>query len=318
MFHMKHFAEQTAKNRGNIRKNHEANEEREDIDVKKLLVVFLAIALLLSAGCTKTKPAASGDTAPASTAPIETTAPKTEPAATAAAPETETPAPETEPVRSTEALEPVDPWSLLGSGGYEAGAYTDELGNEYSYSYDLPVLLAETEGAKAINEALDGRFGAAVRDEKANMERKLSLGIGSIGYHGVVWEDVLTLVVTAHGYNDDWTDYGVYSYEASTGRWLTTPMILEKMGVSEEVFLEDCRAIFQYRFAEKYSELTEEARAQTGYTEALERQTAEEYVNLDLAVYPEEGELMVVAPILCLAGPDFVYEVLSFGLNAEG
>ena len=318
MFHVKHFAEQTAKNRGNIRKNHEANEEREDIDVKKLLVVFLAIALLLSAGCTKAEPAASGDTAPASTASIETTAPKTEPATTTAAPETETPAPETEPVRSTEALEPVDPWSLLGSGGYEAGAYTDELGNEYSYSYDLPVLLAETEGAKAINADIDERFRSRIEEEKAYMKEGLSMGITDIGFHGVVWEDVLTVVVRARGYYDDWTDYGIYCYEASTGRWLTTPMILEKMGVSEEVFLEDCRAIFQYRFAEKYSELTEEARAQTGYTEALERQTAEEYVNLDLAVYPEEGELMVVAPILSLAGPDFVYEVLSFGLNAEG
>ena len=284
--------------------------------MKKMLIVFLAIALLLSVGCAKTGPS----TEPATTgaAPADTTVPKTEPATTTAAPETETPAPETEPVQTSEKPEVIDPWSLLGSGGYEAGAYTDELGNEYSYSYDLPVLLAETEGAKAINEALDGRFGAAVRDEKANMERKLSLGIESIGYHGVVWEDVLTLVVTAHGYNDDWTNYGVYSYEASTGRWLTTPMILEKMGVSEEAFLEDCRAMFQYRFAEKYSELTEEARAQTGYDGMLERQISDEYVNLDLAVYPEEGELMVVAPILSLAGPDFVYEVLSFGLNAEG
>lgn len=281
--------------------------------MKKLLAAFLAIALLLSAGCAKTGP--SPEPATTGAAPATTAAPKTEPPATSAP---EPLAPETEPAQTTEAPEPIDPWSLFGSDSYVVGDYTDELGNEYSYSYDLPILLADTEGAQEINKALDERFGAMVRNEKENIEQELSIGIETVGYHGVVWEDILTLIVTAHGYNDDWTDYGVYSYEASTGRRLTTPMILEKMGVSEEVFLEDCRAIFQYRFAEKYSELTEEDRAQTGYNDMLARQITDEYVNLDLAVYPEEGELMIVAPILSLAGPDFVYEVLPFGLNAVG
>ncbi len=284
--------------------------------MKKMLVVFLAIALLLSVGCAKTGPS----TEPATTgaAPADTTAPKTEPVATTAAPETEAPAPETEPVQTTEKPEAIDPWSLLGSGGYEVGDYTDELGNEYHYSYDMPVLLADTEGARAINEAIDARFGVMFRNEKENVEKKLSIGIESIGYRGVVWEDILSLVVIAHGNADDWTEYGVYNYDCTEGLWLTTSMVLERMDISEESFLQNCRSYFESSFMEKYSGLSEEERAQMGYDEMLEKQISDEYVNLDLAIYPEDGDVVVVSPILSMAGPEFFYELIPLNLNTNG
>ena len=297
--------------------------------MKKVLILLIVAALLLTAGCVAipTIPAATegaASTVPTAipetttlapeTAPVTTEAPApTEPAATET-PVTEAPSTEA-PVPTTEAPAPVDPWSLLGSGGYTAGSYTDELGNEYDYSYDLPRLLADTEGALAINAALDARFGAQVRYEQENMEQNLSIGIVHIGFYGVVWEDVLTLVVITHGYYDNWADYGVYSYEVSTGRWLTTPMILERMGVSQQNFLEACRARFHDHFVETYSDLSEEYYSQVGYYDALARQTTDEYVNLDLAVYPEEGGLVVVAPILSLAGPAYVYEPLTLDLG---
>ena len=300
--------------------------------MKKVFALLLIATLLLTAGCVSLPTVPAGTEGPASTAPTalpETTtlAPETAPVTTEAPAPTEpaateapvTEAPSTEaPVPTTVAPEPVDPWSLLGSGGYEAGSYTDELGNEYDYSWDLPLLLADTESARAINADIDARFGEMIRYEKENMEEGLSMGVIEIGFRGIVWEDVLTVEVVSRSYFDGWEGYGIYSYETSTGRWLTTADVVARMGYTQDQFLDACRIQFRQYYADMYSQIPEADRSQYGYYQGLDRQITSEFVNMNLQAYPEEDDIVVIAPIVSLAGADYYYHVIHLGMGGSG
>jgi hypothetical protein len=209
------------------------------------------------------------------------------------------------------------PLSLLGEASFEEGEYTDMGGNEYTYSYAIPCILADTEGARAINQAIDDYFGAIVRDEKAVMEEQCSLIDTAISYTGHVWEEILTVDLFVQ---NEWgcNGYGIYCYSTSTGEWLTTAMLLERMGITQEEFLDACRASFRQTFIDQNHLLSEEQRANEGYDEALERAASDCYVNMDLKAYPDvNGKLVVIAPIVSLAGADFYYQVLHLDLGAE-
>ena len=299
--------------------------------MKKLVVVFLAAVLLLTAGCVMpiavpVLPADStADTmvptaAPTTEIPAETlTEAPTEPVTEVptesvteapAEPSTEAPA---EP--STEAPAPVDPWSFMGELSFEQGTYKDDIGNVYTYSYGLPCILADTEGARAINADIEDIFGGQILSAHQDMEDKLSLYLIDTGYHGEVWEDVLTLIIVAH---TDWGDdqYGVYSYEVSSGRWLRTRDLLDRMGIDQEEFLETCSVKFRAFFEDQYKGIPEDQRAAYGYDEFLARVDDELYVSMDLRVYPSEtGELIAVAPIVSMAGADFYWHLIPLGIG---
>ena len=309
--------------------------------MKKLLALLLAAGLLLTAGCagnpaittaastsgTELPTTASQDvpTLPTETlsesteAPISTEAISTEAASTEAL-QTSAPAPETAPATSAAPAptEPVDPRSLLDELSFEQGSYTDEYGNTYSWSYALPCVLADTEGARAINAAIDERFGADVRSAKESMAQGASPGVLSVGYYSAIWEDVLTLVVIER-YDYDWADYGVYCYECSTGRRLSTPMLLEKMKVSQDEFLDTCRDRFRRYYEDQYSGIPADQRAAYGYYAGLDQTVSSESVNLELMAYPDsDGDIVVIAPIASLAGPAFFYEPIYLGMGGVG
>lgn len=296
--------------------------------MKRLLTLLLAAALLLAAGCTDTN-STTESAAPAQTSTVaETTAAAQETTTDAApvlsteaesttAPTAAAPQPETETTAAA-TTEPLDPWSLMEEVTFEQGDYTDDCGNVYSYSYAIPGINADTEGAAQINAEIDRNWGAIVRDAKANMDKQLSLNVTSIGCYGQVWEDILTVVIVAH---TEWDSdlYGVYCYETSTGRWLSTPDLLDRMGILQETFLETCSTQFRQFLTEQYGELDEEIKEQIDYTEMLEKQGSETYVNLSLMTYPDQtGDLVVIAPILSVAGAAFYYHPIYLGLGGVG
>ena len=289
--------------------------------MKKLLVGFLAAALLLTAGCVVpiATPVPPVDSTAATAAPTTQlpTEPVTEvPTEVPTEPVTELPTePVTEAPTTTEAPAPVDPWSVMGERSYEEGTYEDSVGNIYTYSYGLPCINDDTEGADAINEDIQEIFGGMILSAHQDMEDKLSLYLIDTGYYGEVWEDVLTLIIIAHtDFGDD--QYGVYSYEVSTGRWLGTRDLLDRMGISDETFLETCRVKFRECFEEQYADIAEDQREAFGYDTFLDRVDDELYVSMDLRIYPSaDGELVAVAPIVSLAGADFYWHLLPLGIG---
>lgn len=250
--------------------------------MKKLLSVLLAATLLLS-GC-----AAVGS----SSAAGETAEPRrgVETAETAAYAEPEIP-------------------PLIKTVSLARGSYQDDLGNEYEYSYELPALDADTPGAAAINEEIDRLFGGCIREAEADMAERLGLSVRRVGFRSRLWEDVLTLELTAE------MDFGVsecrfYCYEISTGRQLTSADVLKLLGVSQEDFLERCRRAFRERFEAQYESLTEAQREDYGYYEALERCGSERLVNPELMVCPEDGKPVVLAPIPSLDGAEYRFQII--------
>ena len=267
---------------------------------------------------TGTEPAPETD-APATDVPA-TDAPVTEsaPTGTESAPATDAPVteePETEPIPT---LESVDPWSLVGVSYFDQGFYDDELGNSYTWGYELPMLEAETSGAEEINNRIDASFGEMVRESLRCMDAGESLAMVHCGFRAMVWENVLILHLIGH-MDWDYTEYGIYCYDYTTGRYLDTRGLLKEMAVSQQDFLEAVRTQSIQYYKDEYAALPEDMKRDNGYYEGLERMEKGEFVNLDLMAYPDEnGSLVVIVPVVSLAGPDYYYQEISLGLGAVG
>lgn len=190
----------------------------------------------------------------------------------------------------------------------EDGHYTDNLDNSWTYSYHVPQLTADTAGARAINAAIDEKFGDPVRGALKDMQQALSLGCVSVSWKSYRYEDVLSLVVKAEA---DWefTDYAVYLYDAGRGVQLTTAELLEKLGVAQETFLDGLRRSAAAAFDEQgYINTTE------GVQWVQERSwtVGAENVNTEAMVYADEtGKLMAVLPVGSMAGAAWYYKVLE-------
>lgn len=190
----------------------------------------------------------------------------------------------------------------------EDGHYTDSLDNSWTYSYHVPQLTADTAGARAINAAIDEKFGDPVRGALKDMQQALSLGCVSVSWKSYRYEDVLSLVVKAEA---DWefTDYAVYLYDAGRGVQLTTAELLEKLGVAQETFLDGLRRSAAAAFDEQgYINTTE------GVQWVQERSwtVGAENVNTEAMVYTDEtGKLMAVLPVGSMAGAAWYYKVLE-------
>ena len=190
----------------------------------------------------------------------------------------------------------------------EDGHYTDSLDNSWTYSYHVPQLTADTAGARAINAAIDEKFGDPVRGALKDMQQALSLGCVSVSWKSYRYEDVLSLVVKAEA---DWefTDYAVYLYDAGRGVQLTTAELLEKLGVAQETFLDGLRRSAAAAFDEQAYIAADE-----GAALAQERSwtVGAENVNTEAMVYADEtGKLMAVLPVGSMAGAAWYYKVLE-------
>lgn len=296
--------------------------------MKKILALLLC--LLLLSGCANVGlPIDLPTEAPTTAAPettrtpagTETTAAAEPPVTTELPPDTEAPTETDAPVTTTEAPqqpEPVDPWSIPGVSYFDQGYYEDDLGNSWTWSYELPCLNADTPGAREINEAIDASFGKDVREAQQAMEDKLSLVMYHIGSRWVLWEDVLSVIIMEH---TDWgfTNYGVYCYDTVSGEHLDTPALLRRMGISEDVFLEICRQQMIQYYKDEYAGIPNDQKEQYGYYDGLERQITGDYVNLELMAYPDEnGDVAIIAPIVSLAGADWYYHEIFLGIGGSG
>ena len=307
--------------------------------MKRIIAGLLALSLLLLAGCGRQpeppEPTDQSTTAPASSAKAAPESDENLPVVTASRPESQEDLPGTQAPTEPEASEteptatdaPVtapteDPaeqeglWALAETALRKEGSYTDGVGNHCDYSYEYPRINADTQGAREINQAIDERFGALVREMEDCMEANSSLICPGIGWYAQVWGDILSLVVVE---DNDWglTGYGVYCYDAANGSRLSTPQLLERLGISQEDFLAECKEKMLARFRENCGQLLPSGPQDSALQDYLDRQGSDTYVNLDLPCYPDKfGKLVIIAPILSLAGADSYDEPVYLELGA--
>lgn len=191
----------------------------------------------------------------------------------------------------------------------EDGNYTDSLDNSWTYSYHVPSLPADTEGAKAINAAIDAKFGQSVQESLAAMEDGLSLGCVTTTWKSYRWGDVLSIVVQAEA---DWefTDYGVYLYNVATGQQMTTTALLETLGVEQETFLTALRKAAANAFDSQ--RIADNAQSSTDFLPERSWTLGDGNITPDVMAYAkEDGTLRVVLPIGTPAGAGWYYQIVT-------
>ena len=104
--------------------------------------------------------------------------------------------------------------------------YTDKSGGETVYR--IPKLNSKTEGAQAINAAVNAKYDAIC---EAAAQGKQSYD--AIDYQAYVNDDIVTLLITAEGKNHAIT-YDVYNYNKTTGKQLDNAGLLDYLWLEEE------------------------------------------------------------------------------------
>lgn len=298
----------------------------------RMLALLLALALglgLAACGTGKLPPAESG-TAPQTEAPeaartteleaAEETVPATETEAVSeSAPPSETAAPEpveTEPPAepapgpsdSSAHVYPEDPWGLVYSMRLE---YTDPLGEkgwvEFPYLHEEDYLEEEN---MYVSYGYYGGIGEMNEDiaEIASAIARTEAGSGgtvyALNYEVHAWEDVLAIVLSWYDKTAE-NCYRVYLIDTSDQfrRLLSTAELLERMGISQEYFLETCKRQRLEAFLADYDNSAIRENAAEEFQLALGLAESGEGISLELQAYPDEnGQLYVIVPYLSMVG----------------
>lgn len=278
--------------------------------MKKTLALLLALLILLSLTACKEndkekKPfddvaLPTGSSADA-TEPAATEPSSTDPVLTLQPPVTEEP---------TTGVEDLIYESYSDAGEYEL-SYDDGATDIFYYSFHLPHISESTQGAREINRSIDEHFGALIEQEYDAMSENWFPNYSTVGWYPSFYQDLLIIVIAAESVVD-FSDYGVYCYNRTTGEWLQGSALLEYLYIDEQEFLEATRVAAQECFISYYGDLPEEDRELYGYDECLAWTLSDENINLDnLLFYPDEhGELVVIAPIGSMAGAQWYYHYI--------
>ena len=195
--------------------------------------------------------------------------------------------------------------------------YTDSVGNTGHYTYRVPQLEADTEGAASINGAIEREYGPFVEEALACKDGGYSISCAYIVWETHQYGDILSLVMSC-AWDGAVNQYSVYLYDTDSGTRLNTAELLAEMGVDETAFLDAVRQAAAERFDGNYADCTgnfgdflAERRAWT---------LSDDNINMDVMVaYPDEdGQLHVVLPIGSIAGADAYEEWLTPELGAVG
>lgn len=149
------------------------------------------------------------------------------------------------------------------------GAYTDDVGNQSTYSYHVPQIYADTPDAEELNAEIAGKFGERAEAQLRSMEKGTSLWSGQIGWEAYWNNSQVFLLITADA-NSDRTDYGAYGYDFSSGERVTNEMILEQKGISEEQYMEKLRDAVSKLFEELYVPIPEGVETNLSHDSLLE------------------------------------------------
>lgn len=286
--------------------------------MKKLMAIALALLFLFSlTACGEKEPTSrpfENITLPTTESTVPTDASATE--QTSAPTETEEPTDPTPEEPTTGAEELVNE-AYNDAGEYEF-SYDEDTSDTYYYSFHLPEITGSTEGALAINQSIGETFGALIEEEYKAVEEGWFMNCNIVNWYPSFYRDLLVLVISAESISE-FSSFGVYCYNYTTGEWLQGSALLEYLYIEEEGFLEATRTAAEECFISYYGDIPEEDRELYGYNECLAWTVSDDNINLDnLMFYPDEqGDLVVIARIGSMAGADwyyhYVYPELAYG-----
>lgn len=270
--------------------------------MKRIFALIPAFALVLTlAGCK-----GSGQpTEPATVPTVPETLPETAPATI---PETEPETlpetvPETEPETVPAGYTALTLADCVKTGYEQVGSYTDNVGNEFAYSYYLPEITLDCPGAAEINGAIHDQFVACAEEQLSYVEEGVSISVHRMDYTAALENGILSIMVQQDTLTD-YTQYAVYNLDLATGEAASREAVLALFGMAEGEFT----AAVQERAVSIYldwygdgSQLPEDAA--NFYDIQLEK-TRTQNDNAPVFI-GAEGRLSAVVNIYSLAGADY-------------
>lgn len=191
--------------------------------------------------------------------------------------------------------------------------YTDGVGNNGHYTYRVPQIEADTQGAEAINKAIADTYGPIVDGVKESVSEKVSLSCLYVAWETYQYENILSLVVSC-GWDADMDSYNVYLYDIASGQQLITEDLLKTLNVDEQAFLEAVRRAAADKFDTQYGAIAG-GDMDEFLTERRDWTLSDENINMDVRTYADgAGKLHVVLPIGSIAGADSYEQVLDLDM----
>ena len=192
--------------------------------------------------------------------------------------------------------------------------YSDGVGNAGHYTYRVPQLLADTEGASDINRAIDGTYTPIVQEALECVSAGTSLSCLYIAWETYQYGDILSLVISC-GWDYDMNDYSVYLYDTVSGRQLTTADLLTALQVDGTAFLDAVRRTAAERFDGQYGTISDDDAFADELAERRAWTLSDENINMDVPAYTDgAGRLRVVLPIGSIAGASAYEQVLTLDM----
>ena len=192
--------------------------------------------------------------------------------------------------------------------------YSDGVGNTGHYTYRVPQLLADTEGASDINRAIDGTYTPIVQEALECVSAGTSLSCLYIAWETYQYCDILSLVISC-GWGYDMNDYSVYLYDTVSGRQLTTADLLTALQVDGTAFLDAVRRTAAERFDGQYGTISDDDAFADELAERRAWTLSDENINMDVPAYTDgAGRLRVVLPIGSIAGASAYEQVLTLDM----
>ena len=111
--------------------------------------------------------------------------------------------------------------------------------------FKIPKLNFDTADAKAINSAINERYGAAFEAEQGKSE------YSSINYNAYLNDDIISLLITAEKKGHA-IDYGVYNYNKTTGEKLDNSGLLDYLKLSGSDVYEELKEALQDDYTSKF------------------------------------------------------------------
>lgn len=193
--------------------------------------------------------------------------------------------------------------------------YTDDVGNSGHYTYRVPQIEADTQGAAAINKSIEETYSPLIEEVLDYVSEGLSLSRLYITWETYQCGDILSLVISG-GYDGDVNHHDVYLYDIASGQQLTTADLLKALNVDETAFLDAMRQTAAEYFDDQYSDIPE------GEDDALaERRDwtlSDDNINMDVPTYADAaGTLHVALFIGSIAGAEAYEHVLTLDTISE-
>ena len=192
--------------------------------------------------------------------------------------------------------------------------YTDSMGNSGHYTYRVPQIAADTQGAADINRAIEETYGPIVREVLESVSGGFSVIWTSIRWETYQYDNILSLVVSRMG-TMDLNFYNVYLYDIASGQQLTTADLLSVLNVDETAFLNAVRQAAAACFDNLADDMLPTFYDYSYLEELAERREwtlSDENINMGVSAYADaSGKLYVSLPIGSINGADSYDYILT-------